>query len=76
MIHFFQVSNDVLLWFSTSQQQRTMQLLHHPSPHWGEEEKGKKKAKLVGWDKDVLTEQQTKRTVTTTILVRRIYKTK
>jgi len=51
-------------------------LLHHPSPHWGEEEKGKKKAKLVGWDKDVLTEQQTKRTVTTTILVRRIYKTK
>jgi len=29
----------------------------------------------VGWDKGSLTEQQTKRTVTTTILIRRIYKT-
>jgi len=40
---------------------------------WGGE--WKKKTKLVGQDKDILTEQQIKRTVTTVILVRRIYKT-
>jgi len=46
-----------------------------PSPPWGGEENGKKKAKLVGQDKGSLTEQQIKKTVTTTILVRRIHKT-
>jgi len=35
----------------------------------------KKRQKLMGWDKGILTEQQTKGTVTTTILIRRIYKT-
>jgi len=44
-------------------------------PHWGGEENGRKKAKLLGRDKDNLPEQQRKRTVTT-ILTRRIYKIK
>jgi len=44
------------------------------SPHWGGQENGRKKAKIMGWDKDSLTEQRRKRTVTTTILKRRIYK--
>jgi len=35
----------------------------------------KKAKKLVGWDKGSLTEQQVKRTVATTILIKRIYKT-
>jgi len=52
-----------------------MRWLCHPSPHWGGEENGKKKAKLVGWVKDSLTEQQRKKTVTTAILIRRIYET-
>jgi len=43
------------------------------SPRWGGEENGKKKAKLMGRDKDSLTEQQRKWTVTTIILIRRIY---
>ena len=45
-----------------------------PSSHWDGKEKGKKKAKLVGRDKGSLTEQQMKQTVTTIILIRRIYK--
>jgi len=50
--------------------------LYHPSPHGSGEENGKKKTKkLMGRDKGSLTEQQTKGTVTTTILTRRIYKT-
>jgi len=56
-------------------QQRTTWSLYHPSPHWGGEENGKKKAKLVGRGKGSLAEQQTRQTVTTTILIRRIYKT-
>jgi len=36
---------------------------------------GRKRQKLVGQDKSSLTEQQTKGTVTTTILIRRICKT-
>jgi len=42
---------------------------------WGGGENQKKKAKLVCLDKDSLTEQQRKSTVTTT-LIRRIYKTR
>jgi len=50
--------------------------LYHPSPHRGGEENGKKKGKkLVGQDKGSLTEQQTKPKVTTTIQIRRTYKT-
>jgi len=52
-----------------------MQSLYCHSHHWGGEENGKKKAKLMGWDKGSLTEQQTKQTVTTTKAIRRIYKT-
>ena len=53
---------------------KATRLLYRPSPHWGEEENGKKKAKkFVGRDKGGLTEQQTKRTATT-VLIRRLYK--
>jgi len=50
------------MWFSTGQQQRTTWPLYGLSPRWGGEEngKGKKKANLVGWVKDGLTEQQRK----------------
>jgi len=41
-----------------------------PLPCWGGEENQKKKAKLVGQDKDSLTEQQKKQTVTNIILIR------
>jgi len=34
----------------------------------------KKKAKLMGWDKDSLTEQQKKRKITTMMLIKRIFK--
>jgi len=37
--------------------------------------KERKKAKIMGWDKSSLTEQRRKLTVTTIILIRRIYKT-
>jgi len=37
---------------------------------------GRKRQKLVGWDKGSLTEQQTKGTVTTTVQIRRIHNTK
>ena len=47
-----------------------MRLFYLPSPGWGGEENRKKKAKLVGQDKDSLTEQQRKWTVTTAILMR------
>jgi len=52
-----------------------MQSLYHPFSCWGGEENGKKKAELMGQNKGSLTEQQTKRTVTTTVLIRRIYQT-
>jgi len=42
--------------FSPRQQQGTMWSLSHSSPHWDWEENRKKKAKLMGWDKDSLTE--------------------
>jgi len=61
-------------WFSPGRQQRATQLLCRPSPCWGGEQNGKKKAKLVGGDKGSLTEQQRKQTLTTIILIRRIYK--
>jgi len=38
------------------------------------EDNWKKKAKLLGWDEDSLTEQQRKRKITTIILIKRIYK--
>jgi len=53
-----------------------MRSLYHPSPRWGRGDNWKKKTKLVGRDKDSLTEQQRKRTATTIILIRRIYKNK
>jgi len=49
--------------------------LYHSSPQWvGEANGKKKKAKLICWDKDSLKEQQRKQTVTTIILIRRMYK--
>jgi len=45
-----------------------------PSSWWDGEENGKKKAKLMGWDKDSLTEQQRQRKIITIILIKRIYK--
>jgi len=62
-------------WFGPGQQQRATRSLYRPSPRWGGEENRKKKAKLIGRDKRSLTEQQTKQTVATTILIRKIYKT-
>jgi len=56
--------------------QRATWLLYSPFPPWGGEDKGKKKAKLLGQDKDILTEQQMKRTVPTIILIIRIHKAK
>ena len=47
-----------------------------PFPQWGREENRTKKAKLVGRDKGSLTEQQSKRTVAATVLIKRIYKTR
>jgi len=41
-------------------------------PLWDGKENWKKKAKLVGWDKDSLTEHQRKRTITTIILTKGI----
>jgi len=63
-----------LSWFSPSWQQRTTQLLCCSSPQWSGEEHWKKKAKLVVWNKDSLTEQQRQTTVTTIILIKKIYK--
>jgi len=53
---------------------RATWLLCCPSPHWSGEENRKKKAKVWVGIRAVLTEQQTKGTVTTTILIRRIHK--
>jgi len=50
-----------------SHQQSAMRLL---ARRWGGEENWKKAAKLMGWDKDSLTEQQMKRKITTIILVK------
>jgi len=46
-----------------------------PPPAGVERRMESKRQKLVSQDKGSLTEQQTKRRVTTTILIRRIYKT-
>jgi len=50
-----------------------MWLPTHSSPWWDGEENQKKKAKLVCWDKDNLTEQQRQRKITTIILLKRIH---
>jgi len=50
----------VVSWFSPAPQQRTTRSLCRPSPHWDGEENGKKKVKLMGRDKDSLTQQQSK----------------
>jgi len=60
--------------FSPSLQQRIMPPLIHSSPQWHDVKNQKKKAELVGWDKDGLTEQQRKRKITTIILIKTIYK--
>jgi len=60
---------------ATAGNKKAMQLPYRPSPHWGREKNGKKKANLVGQGKGNLTEQQAKGTVTTTIQIRRIHKT-
>jgi len=52
----------------------TTGLLGHSSPRWGGEENGKNKANLMGQYKGGSTEQQKAPTITTTILIRRIYK--
>jgi len=65
---------DSLSWFGPGWQQRTMWSIYRPFPRWGGEENRKKKAKLVGWDKDFLTEQRRKQTVIT--IISRIYKTR
>ena len=62
--------DSVMSRFSPSQQQRTTRLLYRPSPQWGGEENGKKKAKLMGQDNGKLIEHQMKRTVTTTTVIR------
>jgi len=67
---------ETLSWFSPIRKQRTTWPLYHLSPWWCREDNGKKKAKLVGWNKDSLTEPQRKRAVTTIILIRGIYKKK
>jgi len=65
----------MLPWFGHGWQQRATRLLYHPSACWGGEENGKGKGKkLVGCNNGSLTEQQAKRTVTLTTLLRRIYK--
>jgi len=63
-------------WFGPGWQQRTRQFPFHPSPQWGGEENGKKKAKLLDQDKYSLTEWQRKKTVMTIIPLRRISKTR
>jgi len=47
---------------------------HTPPLWWVGEENPKKKAKLVGWDKDSLTQQQRKQTITTVVLIKIIHK--
>jgi len=63
-------------WFSSGWQPRTMRLFYHPCPWWGEKENGKKKAKLVGRDKDSLTEQRGNRTLTVITPTKRIHETR
>jgi len=45
-----------------------------PPTWWGGEENRKKKVNLMDWDKDSLTEQQRKTTVTTIVVIKRVYK--
>jgi len=62
-------------WFSPSWQQRTAWLLSHSSaPQQDGEENQKEKAKLVGWDKNSLTERKREKKITTTILIKTIYR--
>jgi len=56
------------------QQQRTTRWPYHPFPRQGGEENRKEKAKLAGWDKDSLTEQQRENRTTTRILTKGIHK--
>jgi len=44
----------------------------HP-PQWDGEKNQKEKAKLVGWDKNSLTESQREKKTTTIMLIKRIY---
>ena len=74
--NFSQKAAQMVSWFGLSQQQRTTQPLNRPFPQQGGEENGKKKAKLVGQNKDSLTEQQRTQTLTAIILIERLYKTK
>jgi len=46
----------IMLRFDCGQQERTTWLLYCPSLCWVGGENGKKKAKLVGWEKGSLTE--------------------
>jgi len=50
-------------------------LLSHssPSPRWDREENQKEKAKLMGCNKNSLTEQQMEKKITTIILIKIIY---
>jgi len=65
---------NVVVWLRPATKGHTVTLSPFPPRGWRGEwkETGKK---LVGWDKGSLTEQQTKRTVTATIQIRRTYKT-
>jgi len=45
-----------------------------PHPWWGGEKNQKEKARLVGWDKNSLNEQQREKKRTTVILIKRIYR--
>jgi len=75
MSSHFRSSVNLCYSFAVASNKRAMQPLCCPSPSWGGEEMERNRQKLVGWDKGSLTEQQTKRTGTTTIQIRRIHNT-
>jgi len=50
----------------------TLSLLPPPPLQWDGEENWKAEAKLVGWDKNSLTEQQREKKIITIILIKRI----
>jgi len=56
-------------WFGCGWQQRTKRLLYHSSPSGVGRRMERKRQKLMGRDKGNWTEQKTKQTVTTTILI-------
>ena len=71
-LHFTCTSN--VSWFSPSWQQRTTRSLSHSSPASGMGRTiGRKRQKLVRWDKNSLTEQQREQKITRT-LIKRIYR--